>query len=452
MLEMMNSFSDVRLKIFEEFRFAAELLGAELVFLIPFAKRKENFMLRLSAGILCFLLFAQLYFFLPKGGTKSGMPGLDMVILSVVWYSFLVILSMVCCKCCFKIGICDLVFFTIAGFAAQHIEYALINELLAMQLVHALTEHFWLYTVVSLATCTFFYMAVYRLFGSKMVQCGGELFEDRPLFILFSVLLLAVLVASCFTEQHLFRFGDVRNGILVVMTDVLICTLILLVQYGCYHSSQIYRERRIVEQLLHERQKQYLVSKENMEAVTHKCHDLKHQIHALEQMSGGQRSEFLEDIKKSVLVYDSMAQTGHEVLNTLLTEKSNYCERHSIRLSIMADGAALGFMDVLDLYTLFGNALDNAIECVRQYPQEKRNISLSVSVRRQFLNIEMSNYFEGTDQAELKDGIPVTTKEDSYSHGYGIKSIYAVVKKYQGEMEITMERSMFVLGIVIPVP
>ena len=47
----------------------------------------------------------------------------------------------------------------------------------------------------------------------------------------------------------------------------------------------------------------------------------------------------------------------------MLTGKSLYCQKHRITLSVIADGSRLHFMDVMDICTIFGNALDNAIEC-----------------------------------------------------------------------------------------
>ena len=38
------------LEIFEELRFVWELMGAQLVFLLPFAQRKKHFILRLCLG------------------------------------------------------------------------------------------------------------------------------------------------------------------------------------------------------------------------------------------------------------------------------------------------------------------------------------------------------------------------------------------------------------------
>ena len=68
-----------------------------------------------------------------------------------------------------------------------------------------------------------------------------------------------------------------------------------------------------------------------------------------------------EDIK----TYEAQNKTGNPVLDTVLTSKSLYCQKHGITLTCVADGTRLGFMSVMDICTIFGNALDNAIRAAK---------------------------------------------------------------------------------------
>ena len=115
----------------------------------------------------------------------------------------------------------------------------------------------------------------------------------------------------------------------------------------------------------------------------------------------------------------------------------------------MADGALLNFMDVMDLSAVFGNALDNAIECEERIAEpEKRLIHVSVSAQRGFVLIRFENYCE--DAPSFSEGLPVTTKEDRNYHGYGLKSIRYVAKKYGGTVTVRMEKQWFVLQLLFP--
>ena len=117
----------------------------------------------------------------------------------------------------------------------------------------------------------------------------------------------------------------------------------------------------------------------------------------------------------------------------------------------MADGKQLGFLEVMDLCSVFGNALDNAIESVERLSDtEKRLIRLAVYVQNGLLMIRTDNYFETPLQ---KNGDEFeTTKADKTSHGYGIKSIRYVAGKYGGSVSIGTEDGWFSLKVLIPVP
>ena len=89
---------------------------------------------------------------------------------------------------------------------------------------------------------------------------------------------------------------------------------------------------------------------------------------------------------------------------------------------MVADGAALDFMDVMDISNLFGNALDNAIEGTAKVADpERRLIHLSVARQKGFAAIRIENCYDG--ELQFENGLPVTTKADGRYHGFGVKSI-----------------------------
>ncbi len=116
--------------------------------------------------------------------------------------------------------------------------------------------------------------------------------------------------------------------------------------------------------------------------------------------------EEMQEMKRLIGIYEAAVKTGNDTLDTILTERSLYCEKEGIRLSCMADGEKLSFMPVGDICALFGNALENAIEAVAKLEQvEDRNISFQVRESRGLLVITVDNYFSGP--LTFEDGLPV---------------------------------------------
>ena len=196
---------------------------------------------------------------------------------------------------------------------------------------------------------------------------------------------------------------------------------------------------------------QYKQSKESIELINYKYHDLKHQIAVLRsETDPGKREEFLDKMEADIKKYENQNKTGNKVLDTVLTTKSLYCAKHNITFTCVADGTLLDFMDVMDICSIFGNALDNAIECELKIPdKEKRLIHVSVSKQKNFLLLRFENYYD--TELNYQGGAFITTKRDKEFHGYGLKSIRYTVNKYDGAVSIDTKENWFDLKILIPV-
>ena len=155
----------------------------------------------------------------------------------------------------------------------------------------------------------------------------------------------------------------------------------------------------------------------------------------------------IEKINEAISIYDTLVHTGNEALDILLTEKGLVCKNKGITLTCMADCRDLAFIRDSDLYALFGNLMDNAIEAVsRIAEEEKRCIALNIHTVASFITITVKNTFEG-EVVFGPDSLPVTTKEDADFHGFGMKSIRMIVEKYKGNLSITAKDGVFKVNI-----
>ena len=195
----------------------------------------------------------------------------------------------------------------------------------------------------------------------------------------------------------------------------------------------------------------YQISKKSVDMVNQKYHDLKHQINLLrEEFDSKDALEYLDKMESEIESYEAQNKTGNKILDTILTGKSLYCQQNDIKLTVVADGSLLNFMDIMDISALFGNALDNAIESVIAIPEkEKRLIHLTISKDKGFVRIRMENCYGG--ELDFENGLPQTTKKDRNYHGYGLKSMRSTVQKYNGSVRVEAKDGWFELRILIPV-
>ena len=157
----------------------------------------------------------------------------------------------------------------------------------------------------------------------------------------------------------------------------------------------------------------------------------------------------MREIEDAINIYDSAVKTGNESLDVILTEKSLLCSANEITFTVVADGGRLGFMNDVDLFTLFGNAIDNAVEAVLKLPAEKRIISLTTNENGELFSVNIRNFCLGN--VTFSDGLPVTTKGDTDYHGFGMKSIKRIVEKYGGNMSVVTDGEVFNLNLLFDI-
>ena len=210
------------------------------------------------------------------------------------------------------------------------------------------------------------------------------------------------------------------------------------------------KELRNIHSMLKAQYDKYRSYQTTFDLINMKYHDLKHQIEGLRaEMSEEERTKWLDSLEQELESYSPELETGNSVLDTLIAGKMMNCRANNIKITCVADGDILDFMHVADICTVFGNALDNAIESVSLIDDpEKRLIHLSITQKRNFVLIQINNYCEGT--ITMKNGYPVTTKADKGNHGFGLKSIRYTVEKYHGTLTFDLKDNWFELKMLIP--
>lgn len=162
------------------------------------------------------------------------------------------------------------------------------------------------------------------------------------------------------------------------------------------------------------------------------------------------RKKWMDAMEEEVSAFENLNKTGNQVLDTILAAKIFHCRKNRIQITCVADGKLLDFMHVMDICSIFGNALDNAIEHVVLIPEEeKRLIHLSVSAKRNFVFVKVENYCEA-EICKNEQKLITTTKTDKQNHGFGLRSISAAAEKYGGTVDFGQNNNWFELKILLP--
>lgn len=428
--------------------FMAQLLIAEFLFTCRLKKRKFFWLRYAALCVLCllFALFVPLY---PRSAIELSLTFLAMFILTLLLAVFV-----------YDVPITELLVCLSAAYTVQHFAYCISNCLLLVTGLNA--NVYGVYTeqvIVSgvlpmnevfgyIVMFTLYYLSYYLFylfFGRRIGKNELISFKNTPLIVISIIAIIFSVFVNAFV---VFKTLNGELIIAVNLYNAVCCVFIIFVLFGTVSKIKTNKELSVVKSILKKAEEQYRISQSTIEMINIKCHDMKQQIRTIGE-SNAMNETAIAEISEAIAAYDCNVETGNKPLDVILTEKSGECNKNGIVFSCVTDGSLLGFMKEAEIYSLFGNAIDNAIAAVMPMEKEKRCIGVNVGRVKDFVTVNIHNYFDG----ELKfdaDGLPRTSKSDEANHGYGLKSIRYIANKYDGSMSVETDGNLFNLNIIFP--
>ncbi|MCD8307939.1 MAG: ATP-binding protein [Clostridia bacterium] len=412
---------------------AAEIAVAVLVFGVVFRKRRK-FVLRLILTIVLFLaastglgLFFEKYF---------------------PYFRYLIsfCLSLAILPVCFKADYWDELFCTISAACIQNLSYS-IACIVAAACGWDPVEITLYSAIVEIVLYVAVHLVCFRICLAKLkTDSGGFGVEHISLIVLALILLIVVYILQ-YNKQSLAAADYFEWRAVFIAFDI----VIIFMFFYMYDKGQLKKQNEILDNMQRTAATQYEMDRRSIDLINIKCHDLKNQIESIRSLGVEERDIALSDAENAVMIYGAIAKTGNKSLDVLLSNKYLVCEKSGIRLTYVVDGHALDFMNPVDIFSLFGNALDNAIRAVANIDDEqKRVINMECRRRGLFLFIAVDNYCE--NRIKFRDGLPVTSQEDTSEHGYGMLSMKRSAESYGGVMAVEFKNHIFSLSFTIPIP
>ena len=134
--------------------------------------------------------------------------------------------------------------------------------------------------------------------------------------------------------------------------------------------------------------------------------------------------------------------TDDDVFNVIINTRLEICRLKKILPMVRVDANAIKEIDSEDVMILFGNLFDNAIEAAEK--TEEKIIILNVQIQGDYISIYMENSFNGEVNKNMK-----TSKANKTEHGFGMKNITQIVRKYDGMIKCFPDRKMFCCDILL---
>lgn len=415
-------------------RFIIPLYVAHLIHLL-FAEKKKSWGILLVASTISYVALSLTFSFYKL---EINVNWFRTIFLTIFLFSLLVLFLPS------NMNLRRTLFFGISGYAIQNFSDNLFFALKAMFNFNFENEYFEL--LIFIAVYAVVYSLYLLLFLKRLSKESLKNTDNKAVLIISLFSLLVVNVLSMYSQSCEDRTGLIATNLYAIIA----CILLLAIQYNTFSIGKLKNEKVVLESILAKENEHLRLSKANNELINIKCHDIKHQIEALKDtISDEDKKMMLDDLKKEISFYDESIKSGNATLDTLLMEKYFYCKKHHIKFSAIIDGSKLDFIDNIDVYSLFGNAIDNAINSVLKTTYENRIITLNVKiVNNAKVVIHMENYCD--DKIDFLNDLP-QTKRNQEVHGFGTKSIKYICEKYGGKVTFRLEDKKFLLNAFIPI-
>ena len=209
------------------------------------------------------------------------------------------------------------------------------------------------------------------------------------------------------------------------------------------------REQMVKQDL--EYKAEYYKELSNKQKITNKTmHDLKNQLFALKESLERNTNDGVKrinDICDDILLSSPIAFTGNEAVDALITVKKEVMDAKKISFQHSIYLAKSNKIDMYDMCIILGNLLDNAIEANELVDEEHRNIELHMRQIGNYISIRVVNTFNG--EVKINKGKIITTKAHKDVHGFGLKSVEEVAKKYNGSCVWNQEKQIFSVVIML---
>ena len=241
------------------------------------------------------------------------------------------------------------------------------------------------------------------------------------------------------------------QGISLLIAEICLIFINIVCFYMTYELSKYHSETETLKIT----QQRYDLSVQYAETVKQQYnemrmirHDMRQNYAVLEGLLSDNRIEssleYVRSRMNALATSEILIDVGNDRVNSIINSKLTLAKSKGIEIICSSRGNFVG-IDDSDLCILLGNMLDNAIDsCICS---EHRYIELKLVSDNDKTRILVSN----TANSDAIENIrrDRTTKPDSDAHGFGLRSIRYIARKYAGAVNYSKEGNSIICQVIM---
>ena len=403
-----------------------------------YVNRRSHFALRAA---LCSILYFIIFFIWPNEEFLMN----NMKIGFFTYYFFLpFLLGIVILIVCYKLSFLEGLFFALCAWFGENFVSSLSGDIVLLcGLQVRSVDHMIIRISLMVFYCFIYYLVVvYKSKYKKTIKV------NNIATIVVAILGVTILTVLAQLKSAYPELKQTTVNIIVYSYSSMFSLFTLAYMNGLFQNEILKEDVGTLETALKKQAEIYELNQEDIDYINIKLHDLSKEISLINKEKLEEKDkEIIDSVSKRIKIYSNIPRTGNEAIDTIIASKSLLLEKEQIRFTCIADGKLLDFMPSIDIFSLIGNAMDNAIEAELKENKNQRLISMRLYKEDNYVFFEMQNYCSHINEldANLK-----TSKKDKKYHGYGIKGMKYITKKYHGTFDIEKTEELFCVFISMP--
>lgn len=267
--------------------------------------------------------------------------------------------------------------------------------------------------------------------------------------VILSVLPFTTLSMLIIMYQVMFVIDNTKLKLMFIISSILlifsnIITFSVINRQNSLAKAEY--ELKLLKDNIDEQTKHYTELQSSHEEIRQIRHNIKSMcIGTVAELKVGKTDNAIEQLQSNIDIIEKSSKTidtGHPSIDSIIENKLIKCDELNITANLSYQYRELITVNEIEIAVIVGNILDNAIEACQKVDCSEKEIWGSIVVDRQNIIINIKN--TAISSNNLK-----TSKIDKKSHGYGLKSISHIAKKYNGYAKFSFNDNIFTSYVIL---
>ncbi|HIR14190.1 MAG TPA: sensor histidine kinase [Candidatus Choladousia intestinavium] len=257
------------------------------------------------------------------------------------------------------------------------------------------------------------------------------------------LVILGMFGAVTLSEQTILPLNEDQVGTWIILSVILLFAILFY---------RVNQQREMEAEIAKLKQEQAEITERDYQALRRTYadnaklyHDLHNHIEAIYQcLIQGDTKEavrYCQELRTPVRQISQTVWTGDKALDYLISSKIALAGQEQIKTKVNIEYPHNTNIRSVDLTTILGNLLDNALEAAKTAPESLRFLNLTIRRINAMLVIKVENGYGNTPAQE--NGKLLTSKKDKAFHGWGLKSVRTAAERYDGAIRTDYKDHVF---------